>query len=276
MEIVMHKLTIGEQLFYSTIKLTSAKGGNKTGTGTGFFFSFPKGENQRIPSIITNKHVLEGSDLIIAFCHMKVDGGPSGELLRINITLDSNTVLMHPDPNVDLCAIFIGDFFHQMSDAGKEIFCIELTPHDIPPDEDWKYFDAMEEVTMLGCPNGIYDETNNLPIARRGITATLLSKPYNGKQEFVVDMACFPGSSGSPIFVYNRDGYLDRKESTFVMGQSRVKLVGILYAGPLVTNSGQIVMSQPTKVNVSSTMHLGYAIKSTAIFELQRLASSLP
>lgn len=37
---------------------------------------------------------------------------------------------------------------------------------------------------------------------RRGITATNINFDYNGKKEFVIDAACFPGSSGFPVFIW--------------------------------------------------------------------------
>lgn len=138
----------------------------------------------------------------------------------------------------------------------------------IPASDDWQYFDAIEEVTMIGCPNGISDEVNNLPISRKGITASSLAKNYNGKPEFMVDMACFPGSSGSPVFVYDRNGYVDRKTGSYMVGSSRLLLVGILYAGPLITNTGTIVLGQTPTVQVAAMMHLGNVIKSSEIIAL--------
>lgn len=135
----------------------------------------------------------------------------------------------------------------------------------IPADDDWQFFDAIEDVTMVGCPRGLYDEVNNLPLVRRGITATSLANRYNGKDEFVVDMACFPGSSGSPIFLFNQNGYLDRKKNSMMMGSTRILLAGVLYAGPLITNQGEIVLGQAPRIEVASMMHLGYAVRSTAL-----------
>jgi len=79
------------------------------------------------------------------------------------------------------------------------------------------------------------------------------------------DMACFPGSSGSPIFLFNRDGCLDRKNNAYMMGATGFFLVGVLYSGPLITNEGRIVLGQAPTVEVASMMHLGYAISSAEI-----------
>ena len=65
---------------------------------------------------------------------------------------------------------------------------------------------------MIGYPIGLIDEYNNKPIVRKGITATTYNIDYNGKKEFLIDIACFPGSSGSPIFI-RRDGLGIAKDS---------------------------------------------------------------
>jgi len=44
---------------------------------------------------------------------------------------------------------------------------------------------------MIGYPSGLWDTKNNLPIVRKGITATTPYFDYNGKREFLVDIAAF-------------------------------------------------------------------------------------
>ena len=47
----------------------------------------------------------------------------------------------------------------------------------------------------------LIDEVNNKPVVRKGITATDIRLDYNGRKEFLIDAACFHGSSGSPVFL---------------------------------------------------------------------------
>lgn len=264
----MSVLTVAESLLYSTVKLTTSLSGKPVGSGTGFFMRLAQKDQLFIPSIVTNKHVIEGSDQVTVICHLADGRKPSGQFIRCNIPIGPGSYLLHPDPDVDLCAIPIADIINQAGAANTPLFCQMLELDIVPKDGDWEYFDAIEDVTMVGCPNGISDEANNLPIVRRGITASSLSKKYNGKHEFMVDMACFPGSSGSPIFIYNREGFLDRRENTYKMGQSRLLLVGVLYAGPQITNSGHIVLAKPPEVAVATMMHLGNAIRASALRSL--------
>jgi len=247
------------------VKLTAFKAGTPLSTGTGFFMRFAERDERFIPSIVTNKHVVNGAVRFLAIGQLDEGDKPSGKFVECNVIIAPGSYIGHPDEEVDLCAIPIGDIMNQALNAGTPIFMQWLDQSIIPKDGDWEYFDAIEDVTMIGCPNGISDEVNNLPMARRGITASPLSKKYNGKDEFMVDMACFPGSSGSPVFIYNRNGYLDRRTNSYNIGAQRIVLVGILYAGPQIANNGQIILTQPPRVMVAAMMHLGNVIRSSAL-----------
>ena len=132
--------------------------------------------------------------------------------------------------------------------------------------------DAVEEIIMIGYPNGLWDSTNNMPIVRRGITATNISFDYNGKKEFLIDAACFPGSSGSPVLICNVGAYRD-KQGNLNLGSSRVLFVGVLYAGPQLTVTGDIrIVSVPDSQQKAMSVaaipnNLGYIIKSECILD---------
>ncbi len=276
----MPELTLAERLLYSTVKLTASKNGVPVSTGTGFFMSFAAEGSVIMPAIVTNKHVVQGADQITAICHFAEGDKPSGKFVAFNLVIAPGSYIGHPDPAVDLCAVPIGDIMNQASNAGTPIFIQWIDLSIIPSDDDWQYFDAIEDVTMVSCPNGISDESNNLPIVRRGITASSLSKRYNGKDEFMVDMACFPGSSGSPVFIYDRNGFLDRRTNSYKIGAQRILFVGVLYAGPQISNNGQIILGQPPRVIVAAMMHLGNVIRSSAVrvldAEFRRLFGGMP
>jgi len=264
----MSALTIAEQMLYSTVKLVSMKGGKVFQTGTGFFMSFAVRGESYVPTLVTNKHVVDGSDHVSALCHLATDKQPSGQFASCTVSTIAGNVFHHPDPNIDLCAIPFAGILEQAAAANNPLFVVTLGADLIPAQDDWQHFDAIEDVTMIGCPNGISDEANNLPIVRRGITATSLGKRYGGKPEFMVDMACFPGSSGSPVFLYDRAGYLDRKANSYMVGAHRLKLVGVLYAGPKITNAGQVILAKPSTFEVATMMHLGNAIRSSELLKL--------
>jgi hypothetical protein len=133
----------------------------------------------------------------------------------------------------------------------------------------------MEDVIMLGYPNGIWDAKHNLPIIRRGVTATHAKLPLNGKPEFLIDAACFPGSSGSPVFLANIGGYFDYA-GNLIFG-SRVFLLGTLWGGPVQRTEGEVkVVEVPVDTKAVAQwavpMNLGYVVRAT---ELRRLEEAV-
>ncbi|WP_458746460.1 serine protease family protein [Candidatus Nitrosocosmicus sp. T] len=113
----------------------------------------------------------------------------------------------HPNPLIDLFISPVGYYVDQLN-------INEFLPHYstmekslIPSEEQFKDFTPLEDIMMIGYPNGLWDSENNLPIVRRGITATSISTDYNGKKGFLIDSAVYPGSSGSPIFMFNEGSY---------------------------------------------------------------------
>jgi hypothetical protein len=122
---------------------------------------------------------------------------------------------------------------------------------------------------MVGCPNGLFDASNNLPMFRKGITASHPAKNYQGRSEFVVDLACFPGSSGSPVFLYSTGANFDRSSGNYSLGNIRMFLLGVLYAGPTINQQGRIVLSKDPSVSISAMMHLGMVVKSTRILDFE-------
>ena len=129
-----------------------------------------------------------------------------------------------------------------------------------------KSLGGIEDITMIGYPNGIWDVRNNMPIVRRGITATNPKHDYNGLPLFVIDCACFPGSSGSPVLIFNQGGYMDA-QGNMNLGGSRVLLLGVLFAGPQHVAEGEIatidVPLQQLSISLSKIPNnLGFVVKA--------------
>lgn len=108
---------------------------------------------------------------------------------------------------------------------------------------------------------------------RKGITASHPAINFNNESIGVIDCACFPGSSGSPILLCNDNGYTDKKGTTHI-GAKRVVLLGVLFSGPTFDAQGNIVIKEiPTqqKVITSTPMmvNLGYYIKAKELFGLK-------
>ena len=128
--------------------------------------------------------------------------------------------------DIDLCATPLEPFRRKAEQVGKKIFLTTLTTDHIPDDQILRELLALESVTMIGYPIGLWDKVNNLPIARRGMTASHPRVDFNGKRIGVIDIAAFPGSSGSPVLIVNEGGYAI--PSGYVTGESSIYCLGSL------------------------------------------------
>lgn len=272
-------LTPSEMLMYSTIRIECLDSSGNLSTGTGFFFSFLENQETKtsVPVIITNKHVIENNiSGKLLFTLSDQNGEPLDQVHHtFNITDFRSAWVFHPNPEVDLCAMPIAQIINFLNSQNKRPFFIPFGKNLVPTKEQLEDLSAMEELVMVGYPNGIWDNINNQPILRKGITATHPNKDYCGKKEFMADIASFPGSSGSPVLIFNQNGYQDKKGNVY-MGNSRILLMGVLYAGPQYTTTGEIkILTIPTKqipIPVSRIPNnLGMIIKSERIMELENL-----
>lgn len=93
----------------------------------------------------------------------------------------------HPDPDIDLCVLLINPAMETLRGQGKNPFYTPLGKGIVALPDKLQDLSAMEEIMVVGYPNGIWDEVNNLPIVRKGITATPPSISYQGKSQFLID-----------------------------------------------------------------------------------------
>lgn len=270
-------LTISEQLTYSTVRIECELNGGGSATGTGFFFKFleDKEANTHIPVVITNKHVIKNANkgrLIITKAN---ENGEPVDTEHFTLLFDNFESFwrLHPSDDVDLCAMPIAPLLNAASEKGEKLFYIPFAKELLPTEKHSEELSALEDVLMIGYPNGIWDSVNNMPILRKGSTATHPLYDYNGKKEIMIDIAAFPGSSGSPVLIFNENGYHDKKGNHY-MGSSRVILLGVLYAGPQATATGEIVMSPNLQRPIAVSQipnNLGVIIKAERIIELEKL-----
>lgn len=269
------ELSLTEKLAFATIRL-ECTGPNGIHTGTGFIYRISRRGTEAIDVIITNKHVAcnATSATFVMTKQSKEEFPCYNEHHETIIENLHSHLYLHPENNVDLCCLPLALVVNQALKDGIKIFYTYFEESHIPNSEQQKELDALEEIIMIGYPNGIWDSFNNQPLFRRGITATHPNLDYNGKKEFIIDAACFPGSSGSPVLLYNSTGFI-QKNGGFV-GGTRLFLLGILYAGPIHDVTGEIrivdipMLKQPT-VFSRIPNNLGFVIKSERILELKPL-----
>jgi len=254
--------TISEKMLYSTVRIVS----NNNSTGTGFFFNFNFDENKTVPVIITNKHVVNDNqkEKVEFFIHTRNGDMPDEKKLSVSFCPQW---YFHPDK--DLCFCFVNPLFEKVKTKQKDIFYISLDEKLIWNNIKLEELSAIEEVVMVGYPIGLWDQNNNLPLFRRGITSSHPAVDFNEKNIGVVDMACFPGSSGSPIFILNENGYTDKKGNSY-LGAKRIIFLGVLFAGPQMNAKGEIMVEEiPTQKKFSPStpmmINMGYYIKAIDI-----------
>ncbi len=224
-------LSAVEQLSFNTVRIETDLIGGSVGTGTGFFYRAKETDDVHIPVVVTNRHVIQDSTK--GRLRFTVAGPDNLPLVGNHITIELDDFqshwLGHPLHDVDLCIMPVGPLMHQAEEQGNKLFFVSMAKHMLPTTEDLDSMQGMEDILMVGYPNGIWDEANNLPVLRKGITASNPRYDWNGKKEFLIDCACFPGSSGSPVIQMNLGPRLS-SDGKMVLGSSRAKLLGILHA----------------------------------------------
>lgn len=272
----MHPL---DQLMKSVVRIEAKLNDGSVATGSGFAYRFAQQEDgMHVPAIVTNKHVIDGAvSVSLPISVADSSGNATGNFEVITYPINNN-VIYHPDGEVDLCAILAGPIHQYFEQKKLQPVLVHLDKKISATDSTFSELLPLEEITMIGYPNGIWDSTNNGAIARRGIIATTPENDYLGKKQFVVDMACFPGSSGSPVYLANFGSYADRN-GNLNMG-TRIKLLGILYAGPQHTASGEIILTPVPTQNkpislTSMPNNLGYVIKATELDAIESIAQIL-
>ena len=274
------KLTIAEQIMFSVLQINMLDAdSNLIGTATGFIFQFCFDEKTKnyYPALVTNRHVASECDKIsVLFTAADENGSPvTGKTIPV-VFQNKNAIVFHPNPDIDLAAILIGQEINTLQKSGTKL-CFCALPRFLIPDKDtWDSFDAVEQVLMVGYPKGLRDNANNLPIFRRGITATHPKYDFNGTPELLVDMPCYEGCSGSPVFIYN-DGTLFDHHTHNVSFGSQAFLLGVQHATIKSTTIGEIQMlpisNQPLvpKPVFEAYLNLGYVTKSTELLAIDSI-----
>ncbi len=164
---------------------------------------------------------------------------------------------------------------------GFEPFVLSLDNSVCITPERAEALNAATDVIMVGFPNGLMDVANNLPVLRRGSLATPYRANYAGNRDFVIDIAAFGGSSGSPVFAFFNG--LEPTPQGMQMGGQAFYLIGVLHSGPVINAEGRIEqrpVPTQTVIITQQMIHLGYCAKidllSDFLPELEKVARPLP
>lgn len=277
----MIKDEIADQLVYSTVRIVCR---NKTtlSRGTGFFMRQYFPDKTNINAIVTNNHVVDGYDYAeITLAGIDENGMPDD---KNHVTITINDLqkrrISHPDKNIDVCLLFVNDKMEEYEKAGKSVYYKAISTEMTLLPTDYDSLTSIEDVIMIGYPNGIMDTYNNKPVVRKGITATSLKLDYNGTPDFMVDIACFYGSSGSPVFLRKEGLAKEKTDEGLTIGLSpSYSLLGIIHSMSIAKASGEIVVKEiPTSmkpiVETTIPLNLGQVTKAKKILEIFNLVNA--
>lgn len=271
------QLSPAEFLLLNTIRIETT---TSTGisTGTGFFFSFKNNEQtgEHIPVIVTNKHVVAGAITGTLRFSLKDSNGQRiiGKHYDLHVNNFESFWIKHPEEDIDLCILPIAQIHREIQKSQQDLYYTSFTKSNIPSKEqllsDYSY---IEEITVVGYPDGIWDSVNNLPVTRKGITATPLQFDFENTPRYLIDSAIFGGSSGSPVFVFNQGTYSTAKA---INVGTRLSLVGIVYAVAQHTVHGELkILDIPaSKATVAQTLipnNLGVTIHARKLLDFEKL-----
>lgn len=259
-----------EKLLFSTVKLQIEKGDGIKKVATGFFISYTIDENTGYLYLVTNKHVVKDIKHIKLIFNKRIDKNTVnlGEKLKCDFKNVGKVWYPHPDKNIDLVIFPFGEIITEMSQdptLNGSPFLIPISDKIALNEKTFKLIYSIEEIVFIGYPQGQYDRFNNLPILRRGYTATPIIFNYNEMPIFLIDGSVFPGSSGSPVFVCNYGGYYLNND---IMMGPRTVLLGILSKAFKFNRDRFLIDLDFDYFNQKLNTDLGVVIKSNVIIEL--------
>lgn len=188
-----------EDTYYSVTKIIAYKDGDiELGSGTGFFYNYAGAT-----FLVTNKHVIKNSDFIRLHIlesetFKKVNLG-----IKTPVKIKTDNFFKNPDKKIDIAVNCISDVLKKINEEYNLPFC-RFVHKDLSKDLD-KFIKVFDEIFFTGHPDGMIDEINYLPIAKAGTMATPYHVDFNGGKTFLINASVFGGSSGSPVFSYNRE-----------------------------------------------------------------------
>jgi hypothetical protein len=264
--------TPDQQLFFCTTRIEAASSdGKRRSVGTGFIINEKIDDNRSFLFIVTCRHVVDGFDsAALSFVAAKDAKPDLGRRCEVVIGDLPKLVFFHSDPKVDVALIPLVPILQHFEKEKKTPFFRSLDRTLIPTSDQTDQLSAIQPILFVGYPAGIRDEKNLLPMARRGFTATPYSVDYNGLPLFVIDATVFPGSSGSPVLVFDQ-GSFPTKDGGMAVG-SRAHLLGLVSEGYFHEVEGEVQFrSTPTAVTPvykeTRYLNLGIVVKARTIFE---------
>ena len=194
-----------------------------------------------------------------------------------------------PHGSQDLAVIPIDNYINDLQNKGTPPFLVEMKRSNIPTDAELNALSPVEEVLTVGYPGGSSDTLHNLPIFHSGHTATPPyltfefsvkdnehgERVYRNDKTFLIDFTTWFGASGSPVFVYNTLGFVDRVGAMHPFVQ-RIMLIGIVDGLVSQPVSGAITLNiTPNPIQGTQTIdipaNVGLCLSSSSILDFEQI-----
>lgn len=231
--------------------------------GSGFLYRIPFGKDNTMIGIITNKHVIVGQDSL----RITLPFGKNG--VEYTLVGMKEECTFHSDVDVDLVFIPITNVVQDIFNNTGSIPNIKLLSKEnllLPTDYD--FLNVIENILVMGYPNGLWDSENYRPLIRTGITASDPRLDYQGKKEFIIDAEIIGGSSGSPVFISLSVNDYSRLDS--IPEHNRVvKILGVNRAVFIREHQGELTQVTSNVILKGVPIGLGVCIKSEEILNLE-------
>lgn len=273
---MIQKERLTDPLPYTTVRIC-CETEQGSSVGTGFFFKFKNDDGNETTTIITNKHVIKGSkNGYFHICIADENGQPkAGKYHTVKYDNFESRWIPHPG-NYDLCAMPIATDEIEIRENVK-LYYQQFGLFSIPQPITEERFQAVEDIYTVGYPERIWDNVNNLPIIRKGITSTHLCNDYRGRKEFLIDAAVFLGTSGSPVVRLKEPKQLEPDlRSPLIHMREQVLLLGVIYKLYGRKADGVVVTQEiPTLTTMSAEtilpLNLGIVIKAELLHDFKPL-----
>jgi hypothetical protein len=267
--------TIAKKIFFCTTRIEAKSADEKVSSvGTGFLFNYTSEprfplKSQQMSFIVTCKHVLYGyKSTSFSFIQEK-DGKPElGKKCEIIVPDIEHLAFYDPDPTIDVALVpLISLTKYRSTPREARLFVNQLSTDLVPTQQQSEELSPIQAVVFIGYPNGMRDEKNFLPIARRGYTASPYVVDFNGLPLFLIDAGVFPGSSGSPLMVLDEGSYAN---STGLHAGTRAHFLGMVSLAYFQPVEGEIQFKPvPTQFipvfQEQRFLNIGGVIKAKAI-----------
>jgi hypothetical protein len=269
----MRVATEFDRFFYAVVRIESGPP-DRPFIGNGFFLTARSSEpNAGSIYLVTNRHVVRPFNQGRLILHRGADASEpalaphSGNVVSMTIQDWSTGWVDHPEPTVVVSVLNVGAIYAWARENHQPIFLTSFRQEDVAAGGTLSNLDSLEEVFYVAHPEGVWDEAHNLPILRRGTTASPAFESFGGRPGFLVDGAIHFGVSGSPVIAIKERFPASMATVGF---PPQVHLLGILseafettgYERPIST---EIPGRRSDLVKWRMPMNLGFAFRAEVV-----------